>query len=159
MKKLIETNIVVTLAESKAETIQALLDELEEALKEKGITLGSYSNGRFYHHSTLSWFPDVKISKYSRSMKLLRLPAGGMTEKEMIAEAHATKRVPNHSLAEYIKAVIALVKSNHFSKNDTWIVGMLEEMKDGTIPAKLFVGLCDIGEFYLHVSVVRELNR
>ena len=155
--KLVDPGITIALAdELSGTTILVLLEELEQVLKEKGITLASYGNGKFYHPDTLTWFPNAKVSITFRTLRLLLLPKGGMTEGSMIAEAKELKMQHEHSLAEYIKATIELVKRNHFSKKNTWVVGFLEEKKDDNISCEFSAGLFDVGEFFLRVDKVDE---
>ncbi|MBP9821312.1 MAG: hypothetical protein KBC98_00290 [Candidatus Pacebacteria bacterium] len=156
--RFIDTGITVVLKELPVATVTELLEELEKALKEKGIKLCGYGNGKFYHSNVINWFPDAKIQNILRTMRLLKLPADGMTEGEMIAEAKVLQMIHEHSLIEYIKVTISFVQENYFNKNGTWIIGFLEEKKDGETFCKFHAGLDSDGEFSLRVSPVSSIK-
>jgi hypothetical protein len=154
MGRFIDPEIMITTGVS-GKTILNLLDELEKALIEKGIPLHKYDNGKFYHPDILSWFPDAKNST-SSTLCLARLPKEGMTEGEMIAEAKTLGKKYEHNLAEYIKAIIALVKSNYFTKKNTYFLGFLLEKLNGNTSCRVDGGVGGVGEFYLDVDEVDE---
>ncbi len=157
--KLIDAGIHAVPVKSAATTVPQLLEELETVLKEKGIKLGSYGNGKFYHPDVLGWFPNAKVAENSPEMIVPFLPKGGMTEGEMIAEAKSLKKVYEHHLSDYIRNTIALVKNNFFAKKDTWAIGFLTEKKDGSVPCLFCALLYSGGKFCLIVRLVRESDR
>lgn len=157
MKENIDISTTITPVKSSAITIAGLLGELKQALKEEGIKIHKHENGEFYHPDILTWFPNAQVLETSCTMHLLELPAYGMTRYEIIYEARVVKKMTHeHSLAEYIKVIITLVKNNYFSKNDTHTIGFLKEKKDGDISCELYASVSCVGGFYLEVCVTEK---